>query len=165
MRWKCVEANYLGDPDIHGYCDTKKKIINIAPRFLHESHETLLMVLAHEIAHATRRGGGHLKVWQSKMNQAARRARMAGEDGLADAIEKEVEYYQEHKPTSAPEVYADVRDYLEQIPNASYDQMVKKVSLKSGLKPEEFEQKYPRTRREYDKERKQIALLKKHAWK
>ena len=159
IRWTCVVDYYGDDRGCYGYCNTNEKKIIIAPDVLRESREERLMILAHEIAHGTRRGHGHGKVWQSKMNQAARRARMTGEDGLADALEKEVTFYVAQKSTPAAAVYGEVEDYLEQHPNASYEQVLDAVSRRNGLTPKEFEQQYRRTRRVYNAERKLIASM------
>ena len=159
MRWTCVVGNYLAVPGCHGYCNTNEKKIIIAPDVLRESREERLMILAHEIAHGTRRGHGHGKVWQSKMNQAARRARMTGEDGLADELEKEMAEYLAHPSTPAAAVYGEMKDYLLQYPNASYEQVLDAVSRRNGLTPKEFEQQYRRTRRVYNAERKLIASM------
>ena len=83
-----------------GKCRSNDKTIMIDRGYLDEGKDTLRLVLIHEISHAVTRGG-HGNPWQTRMEEAAKRAGRVGQQALAGLLRKEVQEYQ--KTGSSPE--------------------------------------------------------------
>lgn len=88
-------------------------------------------LLIHEICHAVA-SGGHGKVWQGRMDKAARRADELGRTRLAEMLRQEIVEYQE-SAVGLAEGYQTVQDWLTHNPDLTLAQVKRSLAKEYRL--------------------------------
>ena len=114
---------------VHGHCDGTRRVIEIVVR--HTDPDKRDGLLIHEICHAVAKGN-HGKVWQRRMESAARRADDLGRHGLAKWLRQEVADYQNAEDVTE-EAYRIVQDWLTCNPGLSLAQVKRSLADLYGL--------------------------------
>jgi hypothetical protein len=149
--WSVRYAVPPGRPKAHGYCDPQTCTIWISPRTVDEPSDTLVII--HEVTHAlTNQDRG--VCFQRRLQKAAEDAEHQGNPSLATELRQEVQFYAESPPIRAEYMYNEIRGYASECDN--YERLLRWLSEESGLLPEEFEKKFRRARRVFEKERIEI---------
>jgi hypothetical protein len=114
---------------VHGHCDVERQVIEIVVQ--HADADKRDGLLIHEICHAVAKGN-HGKVWQRRMEAAARRADGLGRHGLAKWLMQEVADYQ-NAEDATEEAYRIVQDWLACNPGLSLAQVRRSLADLYGL--------------------------------
>ena len=114
---------------VHGYCDAERRVVEIVIQ--HADPDKGDNLLIHEICHAVAKGG-HGKVWQRRMEKAARRADELGRDVLAKLLRQEIVNYQEFAE-SREEAYQTVEDWMHHEPDLTLAQVKRSIANLHGL--------------------------------
>ncbi len=114
---------------VHGHCDSDRRVIEIVVQYADQ--DELDRLLVHEICHAVA-AGGHGKVWQSRMEKAARRADELGRTRLAEMLRQEIVEYQE-SAVGVAEGYQTVQDWLTHNPALTLAQVKRSLANEYGL--------------------------------
>jgi hypothetical protein len=81
-------------------------------------------------------------------------AETQGNPPLALELRQEAQFYAESPPLRAEQMYNEIRGYASECDN--YERLLRCLSEENGLLPEEFEKKFRRARRVFEKERIEI---------
>ena len=114
---------------VHGFCDVDRRVIQIVVQHADQDEQDKLLI--HEICHAVA-AGGHGKVWQGRMEKAARRADELGRKRLAEMLRQEIVEYQE-SAVGVAEGYQTVQDWLTHNPELTLAQMKRSLANEYGL--------------------------------
>ena len=142
------------DPDFPsiGCCDQEMKVIYIQCIF--EDEDEFHSVLIHEICHSSYLG--HSKKWATRMLRAAEKATKVGRPNLSKIIKKQVKNYENEKRLYARNVYEEIYDALLDVPEASYDAIIRWIARDVGLYSYELEERFKKCREVYDKAFKEV---------
>ena len=130
---------------VHGYCDVDWRVIEIVVQYADQ--DELDRLLIHEICHAVA-AGGHGKVWQSRMEKAARRADELGRTRLAEMLRQEIVEYQE-AAVGVAEGYQTVQDWLTHNPDLTLAQVKRSLANEYGLLTSEVSTTFRRIQKVY----------------
>lgn len=114
---------------VHGRCDSERRVIEIVIQ--HADPDKRDNLLIHEICHAVAKGG-HGKVWQRRMEKAARRADELGRDVLAKLLRQEIVNYQEFAE-GREEAYQTIEDWMNDEPDLTLAQVKRSIANLHGL--------------------------------
>lgn len=133
----------------HGYCESDSKTIYVNERIASEGGDELELLFVHEICHAVT-PGGHGKTWMDRLRKAADRAKALGMSRLAGLLSQEIKGYLEPEKIMAEQVYDEIEKYVEHHPNGTYENAVEVVSSGLGLRVDDFERHFRRSRSMYE---------------
>ena len=147
---------------VHGYCDAERRVIEIVIQ--HADPDKSDCLLIHEICHAVAKGG-HGKVWQRRLEKAARRADELGRDGLAKLLRQEIVNYQEFAE-GREQAYQTIEDWMNDEPDLTLAQVKRSIACLHGLLVSEISTKLKRIEKVYwaAKRDAQEARALKEAW-
>lgn len=148
--------------NVHGHCDTERRVIEIVVQ--HADPDERDRLLIHEICHAVA-AGGHGKVWQRRMEKAARRADELGRDVLARLLRQEIVNYQE-ATEGVEQAYQTIQDWVSHKPDLTLAQVKRSLADQYGLLVSEVSTKFRRTEKVFldAKREAQDARALKRAW-
>jgi|APSaa5957512622_1039677.scaffolds.fasta_scaffold21779_2 hypothetical protein len=152
-EWKLKE---VWDLPSEGRCETVQKLIYIKPQS-ESDQDSLHLLLIHEICHAI--APNHGERWQARMLKAADRARQLGMSSLSALICQESDIYFLDKKKPASEVYQQIRQMVQQAPQASFGSIIRYLAMENGLYRNEMVKKYSQCRKIYEQ------ALKSHLMK
>jgi predicted metal-dependent hydrolase len=131
--------------NVHGHCDRDRRVIAIVIQ--HTDPDERDKLLIHEICHAVA-NGSHGKVWQRRMEEAARRADELGRDVLAKILRQEIVNYQEFAE-GREQAYQTVQDWLNAEPDLTLAQVKRSLADLTGLLVSEVSTKLRRFEKVY----------------
>jgi len=126
---------------VHGRCDPERRVIEIVVQYTDPDERDRLLI--HEICHAVA-SGGHGKVWQSRMEKAAKRADELGRHQLAKLLRQEIVNYQE-ATEGLEHAYQNIEDWLALEPDLTLAQVKRSLADLHGLLVSEVCTKLKRT--------------------
>lgn len=164
-RWDrehCWRISTRSRRKVHGFCDSARRVIEIVVQ--HADLDDRDNLLIHEICHAVAKGG-HGKVWQRRMEKAAKRAEEVGRVRLAELLRQEVVNYQE-EAEGREQAYQTVQDWMIYEPDRTLTQAKRSLADLYGLLVSEVSTSFKRIDKVY-REAKREALEEralKAAW-
>ncbi len=148
-QWRVEEGVRSESTCEEGFCDPERKVIFINSSVVSKGGEELALLLIHEICHAVVPNGSHGKIWHRRMRTAISQAQRVRREQLATLLEAELQAYQHVPVTRAQDVYDTVGDILTDLPQATFEKVLRRLARYYGLTPEELLQRYKRLRRVY----------------
>ncbi len=147
---------------VHGYCDAERRVIEIVIQHADPNKGDCLLI--HEMCHAVAKGG-HGKVWQRRLEKAARIADELGRDVLAKLLRQEIVNYQEFAD-GREEAYQTIQDWLNAERDLTLAQVKRSIARLHGLLVSEISTKLRRFEKVYwaAKREAQEARAFKAAW-
>lgn len=114
---------------VHGHCDPDRRVIEIVVQYADQDEMDRLLI--HETCHAVA-AGGHGKVWQDRMEKAAKKADEVGRKRLAEMLRQEIVEYQE-SAVGVADGYQTVQDWLTHNPDLTLAQVKRSLANEYGL--------------------------------
>lgn len=157
-RWRAKSSSKR---NVHGYCDSEHRVIEIAHNFSDDPDE-LDLLLIHEICHAF--ASSHGKMWQDRMQKAAQRADEIERHELAKLLRDEILAYQRSPSLSVwrKQFYGQIDDVVLECPTITLPQLISCLANDFGMLESEVCKLYPRTEAAFQKARRYAAKLLAH---
>lgn len=148
--------------NVHGYCDVKRRVIEIVVQHADQDYQDKLMI--HEICHAVA-AGGHGKVWQRRMEKAVTKADQLGRTRLAELLRQEIVDYQE-VAVGVAQAYQTVEDWIAHKPDLMLVQVKWSLADEYGLLMSEVGMTFKRIKKVYEAARREAleARAMRDAW-
>lgn len=148
--WSAVVGSYTGSRYELAFCVPEERRIYVCAAIAEGDPVRLEATLIHEACHAVS-DLGHRAVFLRRLRAAADRARVLGDSALTDALTADADRTASLRPMRANDVYDLVRDYVRQVPEGAFEDMLEGVGERVGMKQTVLQHKYPRVQREFDK--------------
>ncbi|MBW2346116.1 MAG: hypothetical protein JRF53_19400 [Deltaproteobacteria bacterium] len=139
-----------------GRCFQDQKTISLGS--VSDSNDELHLLIIHKICHTSI--PNHGKKWLGRMAKAANTAKEIGRTKLSQMIQKEVALYKDESILTAQNIYNQIGDAILDVPEASYEVVIKIISREVGIYPNELEKCYKRCRKVYDRNKQWIQKHK-----
>jgi hypothetical protein len=148
--------------NVHGHCDRERRVIAIVIQ--HSDPDERDSLLIHEICHAAA-NGSHGKVWQRRMEKAAKRADELGRNVLAKLLRKVIVNYQEFAE-GREQAYQTIQDWLNAEPDLTLAQAKRSLADLTGLLVSEISTKLRRVEKVFSEAKReaQEARAMKAMW-
>lgn len=145
-----------------GYCDRERRVIEIVAQ--HADRDERDWLLIHEICHAVA-DGGHGKVWQKRMDNAAQRAHELGRHRLAELLRQEIVCYRT-ATEGVEQAYQTIQEWMTCEPDLTLSQVQRSLADQYGLLVSEVEKTFRRFEKVFRKAKQeaQEARALKQAW-
>jgi len=149
-EWK---ARLNPDEPGRGACNDATKTINI--RRILPDKNVFYTLLVHEICHAVTHSSHLASRWKNRMAKASDRAIELGLTELGHSIEADVESYRKAIIVTHRYVYAEIRDFVSQFPDLSYEDVIGIIAKSIAVDPDELEKGCRRCRKVFDSAKKE----------
>lgn len=159
-EWRVVVGSYTGSRYEMAFCVPEQRTIYISPAIANGDPTALSATLIHETCHAVS-DLGHRAVFLRRLRTAADRARALGDSALADALAADADRTGSLRPMRANDVYDLVRDYVRQVPEGAFEDMLEGVGERLGLRPAELADRYTRAGREFEAAREGATVKRR----
>lgn len=148
--------------NVHGRCDPERRVIEIVLQYADQDEMDRLLI--HEICHAVA-AGGHGKVWQRRMEKAARRADEVGRAVLAKMLREEIVDYQQ-AGEGVEQAYQTIEDWVAHNPDLTLAQVKRSLADQYGLLASEVGTTFRRIEKVYSAAKREAleARAMKSAW-